>query len=134
MIYDKLSRYCGYYAVYALKYLFHNQVNELKKYEKDYASACAEIDSKYLSIISNELGKFMDVQTPIVRRMYDSKLAQYKQELDDTLERDIEENNDKEIKRAYEAEIAKRVAPLDAQRKKKHDEIRANLKKLKDKK
>ena len=54
--------------------------------------------------------------------------------LDSKLERDIEENNDKEIKRAYEAEIAKRVAPLDAQRKKKHDEIRANMKKLKDKK
>jgi len=105
-----------------------------KKYEKDYASACAEIDNKYLSIINSELVKFMEGQTPIVRRTYDEKLAQYKQELDETLERDIEENSDKEIKRAYEAELAKKIAPLDAQRKKKHDEIRANMKKLKDKK
>lgn len=105
-----------------------------KKYEKDYASACAEIDSKYISIINSELVKFMEGQTPIVRRTYDEKLAQYKQELDETLERDIEENSDKEIKRAYEAELAKKIAPLDAQRKKKHDEIRANMKKLKDKK
>ena len=105
-----------------------------KKYEKDYASACAEIDSKYLSIINSELVKFMEGQTPIVRRMYDVKLAQYKQELDDSLERDIEENGDKEIKRAFETELAKKLAPLDAQRKKKHDEIRANMKKLKDKK
>lgn len=105
-----------------------------KKYEKDYASACAEIDSKYLSIINSELVKFMEGQTPIVRRMYDVKLAQYKQELDETIERDIEENSDKEIKRTYEAELAKKIAPLDAQRKKKHDEIRANMKKLKDKK
>lgn len=105
-----------------------------KKYEKDYASACAEIDSKYLSIINSELVKFMEGQTTIVRRTYDEKLAQYKQELDETLERDIEENSDKEIKRAYEAELAKKIAPLDAKRKKKHDEIRANMKKLKDKK
>lgn len=76
----------------------------------------------------------MEGQTPIVRRTYDEKLAQYKQELDETLERDIEENSDKEIKRAYEAELAKKIAPLDAQRKKMHDEIRANMKKLKDKK
>ena len=105
-----------------------------KKYEKDYASTCAEIDSKYLSIINSELVKFMEGQTPIVRRTYDEKLAQYKQELDETIERDIEENSDKEIKRAYEAELAKKIAPLDAQRKKKHDEIRVNMKKLKDKK
>lgn len=105
-----------------------------KKYEKDYARECAEIDSKYLSIMNSELIKFMEAQNPIVRRTYDEKLAQYKQELDETLERDIEENSDKEIKRAYEAELAKKLAPLDAQRKKKHDEIRTNMKKLKDKK
>ena len=105
-----------------------------KKYEKDYASACAEIDSKYLSIINSELVKFMEGQTPIVRRAYDAKLAQYKQELDETLESDIEENGDKEIKRAYEAERAKKIAPLDAQRKKKLDEIYVYKKELKDKK
>ena len=105
-----------------------------KKYEKDYASACAEIDSKYLSIINSELVKFMEGQTPIVRRAYDAKLAQYKQELDETLESDIEENGDKEIKRAYEAELAKKIAPLDAQRKKKLDEIYVYKKELKDKK
>lgn len=105
-----------------------------KKFEKDYVSACAEIDSKYRSVINNELAKFIDVQTPIVKKAFEAKFAQYKQELDETLERDIAENNDKEIKRAYEADIAKKVAPLDVQRKKKHDEISSKIKRLKDKK
>ena len=105
-----------------------------KKYEKDLSSACAEIDSKYLSIINNELNKFIEYQTPIVKKMYDDKLAQYRQALDETIEKDIEENNDKEIKRAIDDEVAKRIAPFDAQRKKKHEEIRPNKKKHKGKK
>ena len=105
-----------------------------KKYEKDYASSCAEIDSKYFSIINSELNRFMEIQTSSVRKTYDTKLSEYKYELDETLERDIEKNNDKEIRRACEAEIAQKIAPFDAKRKKMHEEIRASMKKLKGKK
>lgn len=98
-----------------------------KNYEKDYANACAEIDSRYLSIINNELNKFMEVQTPVVRKTYNAKFAEYEHELTETLERDIEENNDKEIKLAYETEVAKKVASLDVKYYQEVDKIRESI-------
>ncbi len=98
-----------------------------KNYEKDYANACAEIDSRYLSIINNELNKFMEVQTPVVRKTYNAKFAEYEHELTETLERDIEENNDKEIKLAYEKEVAKKVASLDVKYYQEVDKIRESI-------
>ena len=84
-------------------------IKEIEAIERDID---VELDRECIAIINSELVKFMEAQTPIVRRMYDVKLAQYKQELDETLERDIEENGDKEIKRAMKQSLPRNLLRL----------------------
>ena len=105
-----------------------------KEYQKGLDKALKEIDSRYAGIILNALNKFMEQQTALLQAQYAQKLKAYAESLTSSLETDIQENKDKEVIREYEAEIAKQTAPFEAQRKKKHDEIRVKMKKLKDKK
>ena len=102
-----------------------------RKYEKDLSAANEKIDTKYQGIITAELTKFMDGQAVILRAQYDKKFIEYKSELESALERDIAENKDKEVKREYEAEIAKRVAALEEEYKKQKKTIDAEIDKIK---
>lgn len=102
-----------------------------RKCEKDVSSAHEQIDSKYLGIIIAELTKFLDKQTPILKTQYDQKLADYIAELESALDLDIAENKDKEVKREYEGEIAKKIAVLEEEYKKRVKEIDAEIAKLK---
>ena len=102
-----------------------------KQYEKNLASAQAEIDSKYLGIITAELTKFTDGQAAVLRTQYDKKFADYKAEIESNLERDIAENKDKEVKREYEAEISKKVSVLENGYKKQIKAIDEEINKIK---
>ena len=102
-----------------------------KQFDKDYSAACSSIDNKYVSIIYNELTKYIEAQAVVIKRKYDDRLSAYIKELNGSLENDISQNADKEIKKAIEAEVAKRSAPFDAQRKKQHDDIRSKMDKAK---
>ncbi len=100
-----------------------------KRYEKAYEQENKKIDGKYASIISNELEKYMFIQAPIIKKGFDSKLSAYIKELEDSLEKDVAENSDKEVKKAYDAAVAQAVAPLGERRKKQHADIRAQIEK-----
>ena len=102
-----------------------------KQFDKDYSAACNAVDDKYASIINSELTKYIEAQAPVVKRRYDERRSAYKKELEEGLETEIDNNNDKEIKKAIEAEITRKSAPFDAQRKKQHDDIRAQMDKAK---
>ncbi|MCM1440890.1 MAG: AAA family ATPase, partial [Roseburia sp.] len=102
-----------------------------KKYEKDLAAAHEEIDSKYLGIIAAEIAKFADSQATILRAQNDKKFADYESELESTLELDVIENKDKEVKREYESEISKKIAVLEEEYKKQVKVIDAEIEKIK---
>ncbi|MCR4661562.1 MAG: AAA family ATPase [Clostridia bacterium] len=102
-----------------------------KQYEKNYSVACSTIDSKYAGIINNELSKYIEVQSPIIKRKYDERFTTYIKELNDNLEKDINQNLDKEIKKAIEAEIARQSVPFNSTRKKDLDDIRSQIDKAK---
>lgn len=102
-----------------------------KRHEKNLASAYQEIDNKYIGIIMGELEKFIEGQAAILRAQYDKQFDNYKSDLEGSLERDIAENRDNEVKRAFEEEIAKRSLPFEAEYKKTLKEIEAEIDKLK---
>lgn len=102
-----------------------------KKCERDIEAAFKLIDNKYAGIINNELQKFIAGQTSVLQAQYDKLFAEYKQELDSSLERDIAENKDKEVKREYDAEILRKIKPLEDEYKRQIREIDANIEKLK---
>ena len=81
-----------------------------KRYEKAYEQDSKKIEGKYASIISNDLERFMSEQIPIIKKGFDDKLAAYIRELEDSLEKDVAANSDKEVKRAYDAAVAKAEA------------------------
>lgn len=85
-----------------------------KRYEKNLAAVYQNIDNKYTGIINNDLNKFMSGQASALKAQYDKKFAEYKSELSSALESDIAENNDREVNREYEEEIARRIAPIKA--------------------
>ena len=105
-----------------------------KKYEHRQEKAQKEIDAIYAGLIANELDKYVEKQSNFARSCYEEKLKTYTKELRDSLETDIAENKDKDVIREYEAEIAKKIAPVKEQRKRRLEEIDVKIKKLKDKK
>lgn len=95
------------------------------KYAKQIEQEQNNIEKKYASIIKNELEQYLTEQGLVLRDIYSEKLSVYKKDLDASLEKDIEENNDKEVKKAFEAKIAEALAPLDAKRKQDQTNIRS---------
>lgn len=102
-----------------------------KRYEKDLAAAYQSIDNKYTGIINNELTKFMSGQAVALKTQYDKKFAEYKSELDSTLESDIADNKDKEVIREFEEEVARRIAKINAYYKPQLKTIEADIEKAK---
>lgn len=104
------------------------------KFEKDCSAAYKQIDNKYEGIINNTLERFMAGQSASLSSVYDRRLEEYRQELGKNLEREVSENKDKEVKREYEAEIARRIVPIEAEYKRQVNEINAQIKRVKDSK
>ena len=102
-----------------------------KKFDKDCKSAFNEIETRYASIISNDLNNFMDGQRPIVESQYNSMFDRYVEELNSSLETDIEENKDREVKREYETALKKVAEPFDNEIKKINSSFDDKVKKLK---
>lgn len=104
-----------------------------KKFNEDYKFAFNEIDTRYASIISNDLNNFMDEQRLIIENKYNSMFDKYVEELNNSLESDIENNKDKEVKRDYETVLENIGVPFDNEIKKINSFFENNVKKLKDK-
>lgn len=109
-----------------------------KQFDKDCNVAYQEIDNRYASIITNDLKKIMSAQEPVIQGRYDNLFAEYKNQLNASLEKDIQENKDREVRRNYEQAVKNAKAPFDAEIKKKRnindDEVKKIKKsKLKDK-
>lgn len=70
-----------------------------------------------------------------MQTQYDKKFAEYKAEVETSLDRDVTEHKDKEVKHEYEAEITRRIAPIKEEYKKQIATIEEKIKKvgLKDK-
>ena len=99
-----------------------------KQCEKDIGSAYEAIDNKFNGIIRGELTKFMEAQTPVLRAQYERRFEQYRKEIEGALEHDVDENRDKEVKRAYEAEIERKFEPIAKELKKKIAKAKGNEK------
>ena len=56
---------------------------------------------------------------------YDLQLDEYKTELGDRLDSDVTNNSDKDVYRTYQSEITQLIAPIENERKKRLDSIRA---------
>lgn len=101
-----------------------------KKYEKDLSSARQNMDNKYAAIINKELENYVSVQTRVLQTQYDKKFAEHKTEVETSLDRDVAEHKDKEVKNEYEAEITRRIAPIEKEYKKQVATIEEKIKKL----
>lgn len=101
-----------------------------KKYEKDLSSVRQNIDNKYAAIINNELENYVSVQARVLQAQYNKKFAEYKTEVETSLDRDVAEHKDKEVKNEYEAEIDRRIAPIEKEYQKQVATIEENIKKL----
>lgn len=102
-----------------------------RKFDMDCKAAFNEIDTRYSSIILNDLKNFMSVQQPIVKNQYDTKLQQFFNELRDNLENDVAENKDREIRREYDTLVKNAVSPFDAEIKRAKVSFEEDIKKIK---
>lgn len=101
-----------------------------KNFEREYNSACSEIDSRYAGIIANELNGYMAGQQKLLTQKYEIQLADYKASLLASLEDDIKENKDKEIHKQVATEIERLVDPLRSELDKKKGLIDSEIKKV----
>lgn len=95
--------------------------------KKDSAQAEKEIDAKYRSMIEAELKKQMDAVRPGLIAAFDRKHEEYEKELNASLARDIEENQDKEVRREYDSTV---LAPIQAEYEKKRKQLEEVRKKI----
>lgn len=102
-----------------------------KQFDKDCNVAYQEIDNRYASIITNDLNKFMSAQEPVIQGRYDNLFSEYKNQLNASLEKDIQENKDREVRRNYEQAVKNAMAPFDAEIKKKRNINDNEVKKIK---
>ena len=101
-----------------------------KKFEKELASEYSAIESRYNGIISTELDRYMNGITAEILAKYERQLTDYKKELAEKLDQDVKNDTDREVSKAYQSEIKRRLTPLDEEKKKKHAAIRAEREKL----
>ena len=97
-----------------------------RRYEKSVKEQSARIDSKYASIIAGDLDKYAKEIVPGLKEKYQKSYSDYERELAASLQKEIEENSDKEIIKKYESEV---LAPARAANKKEQDQLKVRLKK-----
>lgn len=102
-----------------------------KKYEKELTAAYTAIDNKYNGIILSELNRYIEKITPAITAKYEESLAEYTKDLEERLDADVRDNSDKEIAKAYQNELNKRLAPIEIERKQKHNSAQAEIDKIK---
>lgn len=100
-------------------------------FEKDCSNENNQIDHKYAGIINSALKSFIVGQTESLSAFYDKKVEEYRQELTANLKWEVAENKDKGVEREYEAEVARRIAPIKAEYKKQENEINDQIKRMK---
>lgn len=102
-----------------------------RKFDKDCKSSFNEIDTRYTSIIMNDLNRFMEGQRSVIESQYNSIFEHYVKELNDNIDSDIFQNKDKEVKREYEAAIKKSSSPYEDKIKKANNVAEDEIKKIK---
>ena len=98
-----------------------------KNYEKDLTAKYGEIDSKYNSIILAGVNRYMADVSVRIQEKFDLQLDEYKTELDDRLDSDVINNFDKDVCKAYQSEIARLIALIENEKKKRLGSIRAEI-------
>lgn len=104
------------------------------QYKKTYEAAEKTIDAKYVAIISAELTRFMNTQTPIISARYSKQLDEYKRSLGNSLEAEIIANKDEGIRKEFEKAINELIFPHKNAYEKERKEIEQRLSKEKDEK
>lgn len=102
-----------------------------RKFNKDCESADNDINSKFISIIMNDLNRFMDAQRLITENKYNSLFERYAKELNDNLENDVSQNIDREVKREYEIAVQKISEPYKEKINKARSATENEIKKIK---
>ena len=102
-----------------------------KEFDKNCKNAFNEIDTRYSSIISNDLNHFMNGQRPITENQYNSMFDKYAEELNNALDLDVENNKDREVKREYEAALKNAATPFENEIKKINSSFDDKVKKIK---
>lgn len=100
-------------------------------FEKACKTAEKGIDEKYAAIISAELNRFMNTQTPMVAARYSRQLDDYVRGLNNTLEDEIRTNNDKEVQKEFEKAAKELTSPIKSAYDKERQEIECKISKLK---
>lgn len=102
-----------------------------KEFDKNCKNAFNEIDTRYSSIISNDLNHFMNGQRPITENQYNSMFDKYVKELNNALDLDVENNKDREVKREYETALKNAVTSFENEIKKINSSFDDKVKKIK---
>ena len=66
----------------------------------------------------NDLNRFMDGQRKTTEKQYDEMFNRYVEELNNSLELDVENNKDREIRREYDSLLNKASTPFENEIKK----------------
>lgn len=98
-----------------------------KKYEKDLTAKYGEIDGKYNGIILAGVNRYIADVSVKIQEKFDLQLDEYKTELDDRLDSDVINNSDKDVYKTYQNEITQLIAPIENEKKKRLDSIRAKI-------
>lgn len=101
------------------------------RFEKDCKIAEKAIDDKYAAIISTEINRFMAAQAPIITAQFNKQFDDYVRGLNQTLDDEIREHNDKEVQKEFEKAVKELTAPLKIAYDKERQEIEHKLSKLK---
>lgn len=104
-----------------------------KKFDEECRLSFKEIDAKYSSIISASLNSFMKEQRIIIEDQYSLKLERYVEELKETFDLDVKENNDKDIKREYDNIVKEIKKSFDNEINQLNSLLQKELKQLKNK-
>ncbi len=100
---------------YLLSYVDINpDCTELERqFDKNCKKSFDEIDTRYLSIIQNDLSHYMKFQRPITESQFNTAYNEYAEELFNSLEKDVLDNKDKEIRKEYDAFVKNVSLPFD---------------------
>lgn len=101
-----------------------------KEYEKELVAEYGSIESKYNSIIKTELNRYIKGVSTELLAKYEKQLADYKKDLVEKLDYDVQNDTDREVSNAYQSEIKRRQNSLDEERKKKQATLRAEKEKI----
>ncbi|MCH5156071.1 MAG: AAA family ATPase [Clostridiales bacterium] len=101
------------------------------KYERNRKAAEKAIDDKYVAVISAELTKFMAAQEPTITAKYTRQLSDYERGLNNTIDDEVRENHDRDIKKEFERAVAEKVRPLKITYDRNRQEIEQRIIKLK---